>query len=321
MSAHGSAEAYNKYVQAGRLAAEAYCHALQLAKMNSSITLAELSEAGDKYIQDRSVGQINGGICHPTTAQLDYIICNNAVKSGNSLKADGSQLLKLQVGAHIDGYGAVVGGNFLLGEHLAAKQLSKTATEVAKLVLDAIKPGRTNRDLVKIVDEYMKRTPYRGVPGLLAHNHTQYDIQGPKEIDLFPAGDKQQEEGITFETGEVYTVEVWITDAEDPSPQPAVDLDKTLHQIPPCKDISPLSADIREAYSCITKKVGTFPFHARVLDDSALVNARNVLETANILVTYPAFTLKDRSKAVAQSVVSFIVTVDGVHVLSASSLA
>lgn len=53
--------AYNKHVQAGRLAAEAYCHALQLAKMNSSITLAELSEAGDKYIQDRSVGQINGG--------------------------------------------------------------------------------------------------------------------------------------------------------------------------------------------------------------------------------------------------------------------
>lgn len=29
--------------------------------------------------------------------------------------------------------------SFLLGEHLAAKQLSKTATEVAKLVLDAIK--------------------------------------------------------------------------------------------------------------------------------------------------------------------------------------
>lgn len=49
------------------------------------------------------------------------------------------------------------------------------------------------------------------------HQHTQYDIQGPKEIDLFPAGDKQQEEGITFETGEVYTVEVWITNAEDPS--------------------------------------------------------------------------------------------------------
>lgn len=35
-------------------------------------------------------------------------------------------------------------------------------------------------------------------------------------------------------------------------------------------------------------QVGTFPFHARVLDDSALVNARDVLETANILVTYPA---------------------------------
>lgn len=53
--------AYEKYVQAGRLAAEAYYHALQLAKMNSDITLAELSEAGDKYIQDRSFGQINDG--------------------------------------------------------------------------------------------------------------------------------------------------------------------------------------------------------------------------------------------------------------------
>ncbi|AAW46615.2 expressed protein [Cryptococcus deneoformans JEC21] len=320
MSAHGSAEAYEKYVQAGRLAAEAYYHALQLAKMNSDITLAELSEAGDKYIQDRSFGQINDGICHPTTAQLDYIICNNALKSGNLLKADGSQLLKLQLGAHIDGYGAVVGGNFLLGESLAAKQLSKTATEVAKLVLDLIKPGTTNGDLVKKVDEYMRRTPYRGVPGLLAHNHTQYDIQGPKEIDLFPSGDKQHEEGITFETGEVYTVEVWITDAKDPSPQPAADLDKTLHQIPPSKDISSLSAEIKEAYNCITKKVGTFPFHTRVLGDSALVNAGDVLEAADILATYPAFTLKDRSKAVAQSVVSFIVTIDGVHVLSAPIL-
>lgn len=48
-------------MQAGRLAAEAYYHALQLAKMNSDITLAELSEAGDKYIQDRSFGQINDG--------------------------------------------------------------------------------------------------------------------------------------------------------------------------------------------------------------------------------------------------------------------
>lgn len=118
--------AYEKYVQAGRLAAEAYYHALNLAKMKSDVTLAELSEAGDKYIKDRSVSQINDGeilrskgdyesgrytgslsaqtlgICHPTTAQLDYIICNNALKTGNPLKAEGSQLLKLQVGAHID---------------------------------------------------------------------------------------------------------------------------------------------------------------------------------------------------------------------------
>lgn len=48
-------------MQAGRLAAEAYYHAFQLAKMNSDITLAELSEAGDKYIQDRSFAQINDG--------------------------------------------------------------------------------------------------------------------------------------------------------------------------------------------------------------------------------------------------------------------
>lgn len=53
--------AYEKYVQAGRLAAEAYYHAINLAKMKSDITLAELSEAGDKYIQDRSAGQINDG--------------------------------------------------------------------------------------------------------------------------------------------------------------------------------------------------------------------------------------------------------------------
>lgn len=81
-----------------------------------------------------------------------------------------------------------------------------------------------------------------------------------------------------------------------------------------------MSAEIKEAYNCITKKVGTFPFHTRVLGDSALVNAGDVLEAADILATYPAFTLKDRSKAVAQSVVSFIVTIDGVHVLSAPIL-
>ncbi|ADV21485.1 hypothetical protein I315_03491 [Cryptococcus gattii Ru294] len=318
MSAHGSAEAYEKYVQAGRLAAEAYYHALNLAKMKSDITLAELSEAGDKYIQDRSAGQINDGICHPTTAQLDYIICNNALKTGNPLKAEGSQLLKLQVGAHIDGYGAVVGGNFLLGDSLAAKKLAKAATEVAKLVLDTIKPGTTNGDLVKNVDEYMRRTLYRGVPGLLAHNHTQYDIQGPKEIDLFPSDGKPYQEGIIFEIGEVYTVEVWITDAEDPVPQPAVDLDKTLHQISPGKDISGLSAQFKEAYKCITNKVGTFPFHSRVLNNSSLVKAADDLETADVLAAYPAFTLKDRSKAVAQSIVSFVVTIDGVHVLSPS---
>lgn len=85
-------------------------------------------------------------------------------------------------------------------------------------------------------------------------------------------------------------------------------------------------------------QVGTFPFHTRVLGDSALVNAGDVLEAADILVTYAALwvhfhiwyerskfwrtisTLKDRSKAVAQSVVSFIVTIDGVHVLSAPIL-
>ncbi|KIR26743.1 hypothetical protein I309_04315 [Cryptococcus deuterogattii LA55] len=245
--------------------------------MKSDVTLAELSEAGDKYIKDRSVGQINDGeilrskgdyesgrytgslsaqtlgICHPTTAQLDYIICNNALKTGNPLKAEGSQLLKLQVGAHIDGYGAVVGGNFLLGESLAAKKLAKAATEVAKLVLDTIKVSIiTSKRVVALIDNLF--------PLLLAwraswHQHTQYDIQGPKEIDLFPSDDKPYQEGIFFETGEVYTVEVWITDAEDPAPQPAVELDKTLHQIPPSKDISGLSAELKEAYKCITDKV------------------------------------------------------------------
>ncbi|KAM0755296.1 Creatinase/aminopeptidase [Meredithblackwellia eburnea MCA 4105] len=315
------------YLLAGKIAHKVLSQVASLCQQDG-ITAAELCKAGDeiaeRLIQAEAGG--NGGIAHPTSLGKNEIVANfapttQAYSSSNFLLKAGD-FAKIQIGVHVEGYGAVIGETIVVGPPTNASSqtvscdLTAAARGIADLCLRLIKPGSLNWDISDAVNCFLGDQfggKVRGVVGLAAHNHTKDDIQGPKTINLFPTAEQRGDpnEECTLEEGEVYAVEVWVTDSPDPVPQPSTLLPTTLFN--DARKAWPKDdADLDFVKMMIDHKAGTFPWSITIFDDEE--GARAKIEkavSAGLVDAYPPFLVTGVGSRVAQSVLTFEIIASG----------
>ncbi|KAG5366658.1 Curved DNA-binding protein [Yarrowia sp. B02] len=215
--------------------------------------------------------KVNKGIAFPTS-----ISPNNCVAHLSPISTDPEakitlktgDVIKVSLGAQIDGYGGVVadtlvvGGGAITGKIADVITAAWNATEVA---VRTIKPGNKNWDVTRNVEEVCKAYGCKPAEGMLTHQQNQNVLDGKKQIILNPTeGQKQNFETFTFEADEVYGLDILVSTGDGKVKQ-----GETRTTIYKKTDLTYQlkMRSSRAVFSEVQKKAGAFPFSVRVLED------------------------------------------------------
>ncbi|PFH52923.1 hypothetical protein AMATHDRAFT_55790 [Amanita thiersii Skay4041] len=245
----------------------------------------DLCIEGDKLIE-QGVGavfnkpvkgvKVTKGIAFPTCISV-----NNAVAHFSPLASDplSSQVLakddvvKIQLGAHIDGFASVaaetivVGAsaeNPVTGRRADVIKAAWTAAEVAKRL---VKVGHKNWAVTEGVGRAAAQWDCKPVEGMLSCQQTQNVIDGKKRIILNPSEAHRREfETATFAENEVYGIDILVSTGEDGKAR-IEESRTTIYQRDSTVTYQLKMKNSRAVFSEVHKKAGAFPFHIRYLED------------------------------------------------------
>ncbi|XP_046684240.1 proliferation-associated protein 2G4 [Homalodisca vitripennis] len=241
---------------------------------------------------------VNNCICHfsPLHSEPDYLLKNNDV-------------VKVDLGAHVDGFIAVVAHTIVLGASQSSKVTGKIAnvmmaahyaSEAALRLLKAGNETYTITDTVQKVAEAYKCKP---IEGMLSHQLKQFKIDGEKTIIQNPSdAQKKEHEKFEFATHEVYAMDVLVSSGEGVGRE----MDTRVSVYKKTDETYQLKLKAsRMFYSEVTHKYGTMPFNLRNFEEEKKARL-GVTECVNHKLIEPFQVLYEKANEV---VVQFKFTV------------
>ncbi|KIL67524.1 hypothetical protein M378DRAFT_73392 [Amanita muscaria Koide BX008] len=245
----------------------------------------DLCIEGDKLIEqsvatvyNKSIKgvKVNKGIAFPTSISV-----NNAVAHFSPLESDpqSSQALakddvvKLQLGAHIDGFASIAAETFVIGaspenpvtgRRADVIKAAWTAAEVAKRL---VKVGNKNWTVTESVNRAVAAWDCKPVEGMLSCQQTQNVIDGKKRIILNPSESQKRDfDAATFAENEVYGIDILISSGEDGKAR-VEESRTTIYQRDSTVTYQLKMKTARTIFSEVQKKAGALPFNIRCLED------------------------------------------------------
>lgn len=157
-------EVVEKYVKAGKIAAEVREESAKLAKVD--MPLLELAEKIEAMIRDRGAEP-----AFPVNLSLNEFAAHYTPQSNDEAKIREGDVIKIDVGAHVDGYVADTAITVDFGEHKSLLEASKSALAAA---VDLVRPGAAVYDISKAIEETIKSFGLVPVGNLTGHGLDQY---------------------------------------------------------------------------------------------------------------------------------------------------
>merc|ERR1719245_1741432 len=162
------------------------------------------------------------GIAFPTCISVNNCICHFSplTTEPDVILADGD-MVKIDMGAHIDGFIAVVAhtvvvgatvDNPVTGSKADALMAAHLASEVA---LRLVKPGNETYEVTETVSKVGEAFDCKPVEGMLSHQLEQNRIDGEKTIIQNPSeAQRKEHDKFEFALHEVYAVDVLISSGD-----------------------------------------------------------------------------------------------------------
>ena len=281
-----------KYREAGRIVTEVRDNAMKKVKVGSS--LLELAEHIESSIKDKGAG-----VAFPANISINEEAAH-ATPAKNDKHVFGRDLVKLDIGAHIDGYIADTAVTIDLGSNRQIVKASQAALDAA---IEIVKAGINTSEISEIIEKTITSFGFNPVVNLTGHGLEQYVQHAPPSIL-----NKRTETGVNLKEGQVIAIEPFTSSG-------AGRVYEAGHaEIFSLLDLKPIrSSDART----VLREIETFkklPFAKRWLKGRVDMSLRQ-LEAASIIRSYPV--LKDHG-LVSQSEDTVIVTVDGCEVITRS---
>lgn len=206
-------------------------------------------------------------------------------------------MVKIDIGAHIDGYIAV-GANTVVVGHVANPAALVTgpkatvlaaAWTAAEACVQLIKPGATNTSVTEVIKKIAEHYGVKCMAGMQMNQMKRYVIDGKKAIQLREDDDKV--EACTFDPFEVYCIDISMSTGEG-KPR-ATDLRTTVFKRNVEQKYGLKVKASRQFFNDINRKFPTMPFSLRYLETEAdAVNRMGVRECVNhgLIAAYPVLT-------------------------------
>ncbi|KZV73012.1 proliferation-associated protein 1 [Peniophora sp. CONT] len=269
-------------------------------KLVEGAKVIDLCVEGDKLLEEGTRGVYNKavkgvkvpkGIAFPTSISV-----NNTVAHFSPLASDPSadltlakdDVVKLHLGAHIDGFAAVSAETIVVGasaeEPVTGRRADvlKAAYTAAEAAMRLIKVGNKNWQVTETVAKVAAAWDAKPVEGMLSCSQTQNVIDGRKRIILNPSDQQKKDlETVTFAEDEVWGMDILIASSEDGKAR-IEDQRTTIFQRDSTVKYQLKMTSSRQVFGEVQKKAGAFPFNVRMLDDEkrARVGLKEAVEHA-----------------------------------------
>uniref|UniRef100_A0A7N8WLY5 Proliferation-associated 2G4, b n=1 Tax=Mastacembelus armatus TaxID=205130 RepID=A0A7N8WLY5_9TELE len=211
-----------KYKMGAEIANQALKTVVAAATAGTSVL--SLCEKGDAFIMAET-GKIfkkekdmKKGIAFPTCVSVNNCVCHySPLKSDPDVILKDGDLVKIDLGVHVDGFISNVAHSFVVGVTKVWRKADviKAAHLCAEAALRLVKPGSQNTQVTEAWNKIAKSFKCSPIEGMLSHQLKQHVIDGEKTIIQNPTDQqKKDHEKAEFEVHEVYAVDVLISTGE-----------------------------------------------------------------------------------------------------------
>lgn len=267
-----------KYKVAGNIVNKALQTLIQGCKVGASAKA--LCQKGDHILEQetgkkyKNEPEMKKGIAFPTCLSVNNCICHFSPSKNDpdyTLKA--GDVVKIDLGAHIDGFIAVAAHTIVVGATAEAKASGRAADVVlaayhaSQAALRLLKDGTSNYAVTDAVQKIAAEYKCKPIEGMLSHQLKQFKIDGDKTIIQNPTiAQKKEHEKCTFEKYEVYAMDVLVSTGEGLGKE--LDTKVSIYKKTEENYLLKLKAS-RAFYAEVKKKYGTMPFNLRNFEEEA----------------------------------------------------
>lgn len=212
------------------------------------------------------------GIAFPTCISVNNCICHfSPLESEPDLILKDQDVVKVDLGAHVDGFIAVVAHTIVLGSSESNKVTGRKADAMlaahyaSQAALRLLKPGNQTYTVTDAVQKVCEAYKCKPIEGMLSHQLKQGKIDGEKTIIQNPTDAQRREhEKFDLETHEVYAMDVLVSSGEGVGKE----MDTRVSVYKKTDETYQLKLKAsRTFYSEVREKHGSMPFTLRSFSD------------------------------------------------------
>jgi len=163
---------FDSYIEAGKIASRILSRSLPLVRVGGSF-LRVVEEA------EGSVQSEGAGLAFPLNLSLNEAAAHDTASEGDERVFATGDVVKMDLGVHLDGYIADTAGTVDLGDHGPLVTASRNALEKA---ISLVKPGATTGDLGAAIQGEIEALGFRPVANLTGHGLGRYEIHTPPTV-------------------------------------------------------------------------------------------------------------------------------------------
>ncbi|XP_050293413.1 proliferation-associated protein 2G4 [Anthonomus grandis grandis] len=215
-----------KYKMAGEIVNKVLKQIIE--KCHPGASVKAICEAGDELISEetgkvfKKEKELKKGIAFPTCVSVNNCVCHfSPVPSEPDYILKEGDVAKIDLGAHIDGFIAVVAHTIVVGASPDKKITGRKADAIlaahyaSQAALRLLKPGNETYSITDAVQKVAESFKCKPVEGMLSHQLKQFKIDCEKTIIQNPNDAQRKEhEKFELEKHEVYAMDVLISTGE-----------------------------------------------------------------------------------------------------------
>ncbi|XP_057953660.1 ERBB-3 BINDING PROTEIN 1-like isoform X2 [Malania oleifera] len=268
-----SPEVVTKYKSAAEIVNKAL--QLVLSECKPKAKIVDLCEKGDAFIREQTGNmyknakkKIERGIAFPTCISVNNTVCHFSPHSSDETVLEESDMLKIDMGCHIDGFIAVVAHTHVLQEGPVtgrAADVIAAANTAAEVALRLVRPGRKNKDVTDAIQKVAAAYDCKIVEGVLSHQLKQFVIDGNKVV-LSVSCPETRVDDAEFEENEVYAIDI-VASTGDGKPKLLDERKTTIYKRAVDRNYHLKMKASRFIFSEINQKFPIMPFTARALEE------------------------------------------------------
>ncbi|ELZ28142.1 methionine aminopeptidase [Halosimplex carlsbadense 2-9-1] len=296
MSVDLDAEQYEQCREAGEILAQVRDEAAERCEVGTGYL--EISEWAEERIRE-----LGGEPAFPVNVSVDEEAAHGAAGPDDDREI-GEDLVKLDIGVHIDGWLADTAVTVdLAGE----SELTEASAEALDAALDVVEPGVETGEIGAVIGETIEGYGYNPVVNLTGHGLGHWEQHTTPNVP-----NRAVEQSAELEVGDVVAIEPFATDGGGKVQEGNQEEIFALEREGSVRDRT-----ARKALEQITDEFRTLPFAARWLDVRRPKMALRRLQRQDIVHGYPVLK-EDEGRMVSQKEHTIIVTEDGCEVTTRS---